>query len=159
MLSLLQWHQLELGLGLSREQHPGWVWDPSPRICPSLGAFQQSHLHREGAIYVYIYGEHISSLQFTGQFTTILLKSFHVWDLSWPWMERHFSARCFPALKWWELTSWMSEAMAVQRADGILLYPGVFAGDEHQKTTQQDWKTPRAVPQLPQSCQWQLGPT
>lgn len=50
MLSLLQWHQLELGLGLSREQHPGWVRDPSPGIRPSVGALCESHLHREGAI-------------------------------------------------------------------------------------------------------------
>ncbi len=51
MLSLLQWYQLGLGLGLGREQHPGWIWDPSPGICPSVGALQQSHLHREGATY------------------------------------------------------------------------------------------------------------
>lgn len=49
--------------------------------------------------------------------------------------------------------------MEVQYADDILLYPGVFAGDEYQKTTEQDWKTPRLVPQLPQSSQRQLGPT
>lgn len=45
-----------------------------------------------------------------------------------------------------------------QYTDDILLYSGIFAGDEHQKTTEQDWKTPQPVPQHPQSNQQQLGP-
>ena len=49
------------------------------------------------------------------------------------------------------------ETMAVQCSDDILL--SFFTGDEHQKTTEQDRKTPRPVPQLPQSSQRQLGPT
>lgn len=51
------------------------------------------------------------------------------------------------------------ETFAVQYPDDILFYSGVFAGDEHQETTEQDWKTPRPVPQLPKSSQRQLGPT
>lgn len=68
MLSLLQWHQLELGLGLSREQHPGWVRYSSPGICPSVGALKESHLHGEGAVYIWI------TFPVAGQFTAILLK-------------------------------------------------------------------------------------
>ena len=49
--------------------------------------------------------------------------------------------------------------MTVHDPDDILLYSGVFAGDEHQKTPEQDRKTSRPVPQLPQSSQRQLGPT
>lgn len=50
MLSMLQWHQLELGMGLSWKQHFGRVRDPPPGICPSDGAVQESHLYREGAV-------------------------------------------------------------------------------------------------------------
>lgn len=50
LLSMLQWHQLELGMGLSWKQHSGRVWDPSPGICPSDRTVQESHLHREGAV-------------------------------------------------------------------------------------------------------------
>lgn len=69
MLSPLQRHQLELGMGLSREQHSGRVRDPSPWICSFDGALQESCLHREGVLckspwYFYI----------TVQFTTILLE-------------------------------------------------------------------------------------
>lgn len=46
--SLLQWHQLELGLGLSRELHPGRVWDPPPGVHAPDGALQEPHLQREG---------------------------------------------------------------------------------------------------------------
>lgn len=46
--SLLQWHQLELGLGLSRELHPGRVWDPPSGVHASDGALQEPHLQREG---------------------------------------------------------------------------------------------------------------
>lgn len=42
--SLLQWHQLELGLGLSRELHPGRVWDPPSGVHASDGALQEPHL-------------------------------------------------------------------------------------------------------------------
>lgn len=48
LMSLLQWNQLELGLGLSWEQHPGRVWNPPPGVRPSVGAVQQSHLQGEG---------------------------------------------------------------------------------------------------------------
>lgn len=50
ILIMLQWHQLELGMGLSRQQHSGRVRDPSPGICPSDRAVQEPHLHREGAV-------------------------------------------------------------------------------------------------------------
>lgn len=50
ILFMLQWHQLELGMGLSRQQHSGRVRDPSPGICPSDRAVPESHLHRKGAV-------------------------------------------------------------------------------------------------------------
>ena len=39
------------------------------------------------------------------------------------------------------------------------LYCDVSVGDEHQETSDQNWKTSRPVSQLPQSGQRQLGPT
>lgn len=71
----------------------------------------------------------------------------------------HFSAWCFTALNRYYSASWRCETMAVKYPDDIILHPGVSAGDEYQKTPEQDWKTPRPVPQLPQSSQRQLGPT
>lgn len=53
--SLLQWHQLELGLGLSRELHPGRVWDPPPGVHAPDGALQELHLQREGGTRVYLF--------------------------------------------------------------------------------------------------------
>lgn len=58
LLSLLQWHQLELGLGISREQHPGWVWYPAFGIRPSDAALWQSRLHGKG----WIHGMHFHRL-------------------------------------------------------------------------------------------------
>lgn len=49
MSPLLQWDQLELGLGLGRQQHLGRVWDSSPWVCASDGALQQPSLQRKGS--------------------------------------------------------------------------------------------------------------
>lgn len=64
--SLLQWHQLELGLGLSRELHPGRVWDPPPGVHAPDGALQEPHLQREGGTHIYLFNSFTARQRMSG---------------------------------------------------------------------------------------------
>lgn len=86
LLSLLQWHQLELGLGISREQHPGWVWYPAFGIRPSDAALWQSRLHGKGWI-------HVDGMHFHRLYPKLNTCSFFLWCLCRWWTSGHFWTR------------------------------------------------------------------
>lgn len=45
----LQWRRSKLGLGVSRQQHPGWVWDSSYGVCSPHLSDREPRLLPEGS--------------------------------------------------------------------------------------------------------------